>query len=411
MRNIESETTKRNFEHFKNTPEWEIRQEKERKLVPLDPHSLDRFKPFAYPLEQLYLSHPNDEFSLRLRAYCLQTGTEYTATLKDRGKPGKSGLHRLEVETEINKSAYEYFERLSIYPRLKKLRAEISNGVIVDFMDQFDAPLVEIDEGSDTSLLSGVALEDHSHNPLFLNESIAHRSQLVETLKPSDETIDQFAERIALQFETYYMAGISKVAIGISGMSGSGKSTAAQAIQQVLNERYGDEFTPVVVSTDDYHHGKNWLEKTYGAPWLNWDDPRVYNTKQMSEDLQAYLAGEPLLKRHFDFIKEEVVIDEVIPPRPFVLIEGLYADSADFEKLRWAHFEVPASPAVSIGRDVRRLVVENRANGVFGSPEERLRYQIETAYPTYLETRQNPRNRVFRSWLDRSRLVARPSSN
>ncbi len=408
MIDIERTTTAKNIELFKNSPEWLKRQERELKLTPRDNRALDYLLPYAEPIEQIYMSHPSDEFSLRLRATATPRGTEYTAALKDRGELQDGRLSRLEIETPINQIAYDYYASSSIYPRLKKHRAHIGKDVTVDFIDCFPYPVVEVESPDAISDLHDIEYDDHTGDDNRVNEQIAYgwrRLSESEALFGKAETESHLAERIADEFATYYRAGLPNVVIGLSGMSGSGKSTVATAAQELMRERYGEEFEPVIISTDDYHRGKKWLEATYGAPWTNWDDPRVYNTAQMAEDLRRFATGEPLLRQHFDFISEEVVIDEVIQPKPFVIIEGLFADSKDLRDIRSAHFDMPVSPATSIGRDLRRLVIEGRANGVFGSPEERLRYQLETALPTYIETRQHPKNRLFRGWIDASRLI------
>jgi hypothetical protein len=177
-------------------------------------------------------------------------------------------------------------------------------------------------------------------------------------------------------------------------MAGSGKSSAAREVQARLEAKLGAEYRPVVISTDDYHRGKKWLEATYGAPWENWDDPRVYHTQELADDLSRLAAGEPILRRHFDFQSEEVVYDDIIEPSPFVIVEGLYAGSRDLEAVRTLHYDMPVGPATSIGRDARRLIIEGRANGSIGTPEERVRYQVEVALPTYM-AQERPKGNSF----------------
>jgi len=233
-----------------------------------------------------------------------------------------------------------------------------------------------------------------------------YRSHLLE--KSTIETEQQLVNHVVENFETYYKAGLNYVVIGLSGMSGSGKSTLAREVRRIMSEKYGEQFAPVILSTDDYHRGRKYLESTYGAPWQNWDDPRVYNTQELAEDLKAFGRGERIIKKHFDFDIEEPALDDIIEPRPFVLVEGLFADSPDLDGIRHAHFEVPVSPVTALGRDIRRLV-SKRANNEFSNPEARLKYQLETGLPTYIESRSRPRNFLFRSLLDASRLVEKPS--
>ena len=191
-----------------------------------------------------------------------------------------------------------------------------------------------------------------------------------------------------------YVTGKKQVVTGLTGMSGAGKTTVTKAISEKMKALIGEDYAPLVVSTDDYHFGKAYLEKAYGAPWTEWDDPRTYNTAELASDLVLMAEGQSLIRRHFDFTTEEPVFDNEVPPAAFVIIEGLYAGSKDLEDVRDLHFNLPTSVATSIGRDIRRLVIENRANRVFPTPESRLKYQLETALPLFLEQEQ-PRKKGF----------------
>lgn len=166
----------------------------------------------------------------------------------------------------------------------------------------------------------------------------------------------------------------------------------AVPIEQSMLNAYGEEFAPLVISTDDYHFGKTHLDSTHGAPWTEWDDPRTYNTAELARDLEGLKQGASLIRRHFSFETEEPVFDDETVGSPFVLIEGLYAGSKDLAEVRDLHFELPTGIATGIGRDIRRLIVENRANRAFPTPESRLRYQIETALPLYLAQERPSRN-------------------
>jgi hypothetical protein len=65
---LENELTMKNVERARNNTELERYNETEHKLTPLSPSLLiDQFKATAIPVEQLYLSAPSDEFSLRVR--------------------------------------------------------------------------------------------------------------------------------------------------------------------------------------------------------------------------------------------------------------------------------------------------------------------------------------------------------
>ena len=86
---------------------------------------------------------------------------------------------------------------------------------------------------------------------------------------------------------------------------------------------------------------------------------------------------------------EEIVVDGTQSPSPFVIIEGIVAGGPDLQHVRDLHFCVPTPVATTVGRDILRLIHSDRPNNSIASPEERLRYQLETAIPTY-EAQQRP---------------------
>ncbi|HEY8886773.1 MAG TPA: hypothetical protein VIM31_04750 [Candidatus Microsaccharimonas sp.] len=394
---VEKEITMNNVEQARNNPEFQKRREREQTLVATSPELLDVFRPSATAYEGVYLSHPDEEFSLRVRATYGQDGPRYSAALKDEGEMVGEALDRLEISTEISEETYQRYAHDPQFPTVKFLRAEPLPGLSIDFIEGIGVPQVEYESLVDdpepafvTLLKNG--LIDMSNEKSVRKEVIAHSLHGNEALTPAGETLEDFAHRVFNDMIATYTLGYKQVVVGLSGMSGSGKSTAVRALQERFSETFGKEFAPVVLSSDDYHRGKKWLESTYGAPWTNWDDPRVYHTAELAEDIARLADNQPILRKHFDFATEEVVYDEEIQPQPFVIIEGLFAGSKDLKEVRHLHYEVPTGIATSIGRDVRRLVLENRANGSIATPEARLRYQLETALPTYLDQERPQRN-------------------
>ena len=108
--------------------------ETERKFIPVFPESLESFRAESRPIEQFYLSHSSEPFSLRLRETFDQNGTlNYEATLKDDGVIGPGGITRLEVTAPISEQLYHYYLSKDS-PLIRKLRAEPRPGIIIDFM-------------------------------------------------------------------------------------------------------------------------------------------------------------------------------------------------------------------------------------------------------------------------------------
>ncbi len=392
---VENELNLQNVELARNNPEFARRQESEKKLVPINPELFNQYKDMAIPIDQTYLSRVGEEFSLRVRKS--PKGDGYTATLKDEGVIYKGMKKRLQVETSISQAAYEFYSQNPNFWPLKQLRAPMAENMTIDFIEGDSLMIIEPETDDMDELEALMAslegmVEDRTDDPTLNKEYIAHRLAGTEKDIYSPESLEHFSHRLAAEMVSNYTAGRNQVVLGLTGMSGSGKTTVTKAIQEIITEAFGEQFKPIVVSTDDYHRGKKWLEATYGAPWTEWDDPRVYNTPELAFDLEKLAEGLPLLRRHFDFDKEETVFDEEVQPSPFVIVEGLYAGSKDLNDVRNLHYELPTGIATSIGRDVRRLVIEHRANRAFPTPESRLKYQIETALPLYLSQERPHRN-------------------
>lgn len=393
---LENEITRKNVELAKSNPELLNRHEHEVKLVPTTPEAFQEYRETATPIEQSMINAYGEEFELRVRCTYQPEGNIYTATLKDHGEIKDDYLDRLEVETEITKEAYDYYAKQERFPTLRQLRAPVTDSLTIDFIEGEALPILELETrdplqreailrslGNSVTNLSGEY--DVSKNYL------AHKHTSFEyTYNP--EQLEVLADRIAREMVAQYVSGKNTVVVGLTGMSGSGKTTVTRFIHEAIVERFGEDFAPLVLSTDDYHFGKTHLDATYGAPWTEWDDPRTYNTAELAQDIHRLKQGQGLIRRHFSFETEEPVFDNETTGSPFVLIEGLYAGSKDLTSVRDLHFELPTGAATSIGRDIRRLFVENRANRAFPDPESRLRYQIETALPLYLAQERPGRN-------------------
>lgn len=418
---VEKELTQKNVERARSHVEFEKRAEVEKKLVPSHPELLvSLFKPASYPVEQIYLNETADEeFSVRVRASYKPEGTVYTATAKDPGEIIMGTLRRTEIEKSISKEAFEFYANRNL-PRVRKLRTDVMDGVSVDFFDDPDYPIViEVEHAEPEERMrlielikstTGSDLIDQTDNPALRNEAIALRaSGPMEQEKPR-ETLDEFSTRVVKEMLAHYAIGKRHVVVGLTGMSGSGKTTVTKALQEQIVELYGEAYRPIIISTDDYHRGKTALELAYGAPYTEWDSPNTYDTKALARDLETLKLGEPIVRRHFSFETEEPVIDRPIQPSPFVIIEGLYAGSKDLNESRDLHFELPTGLATCIGRDIRRLIIEGRANRAFPTPEARLAHLIENAIPTYLaqgRPERKPFNASARILPERAHLLER----
>lgn len=364
--------------------------EVERKFLALDSAVFDQYRPVADHITQLYLSHPDDEYSLRLRQVTSPGGeVSYSATVKDRGIITPEGVSRMEIETEISKATFEHYDQKRL-PRLYKDRVEICNGVTIDWIDGNDAPIIEIERGQSPeflSLFSNDLLDRTGHDDVD-NERLAH-AIFDDTLERSPVITP---EQIVDDIVAFRSVGQHRIVVGIGGRSGSGKSTLAREVQAAIaaHPELGDHAN--LVSTDDYHVGRSYLETTYGAPWTNWEDARVYNTQLLAQDIDLWREGQPITQRHFDFATEEPVFGEPLPDSSILIVEGIHAGSRDLANQRQIFYEVTTPLSTSLGRDLKRLLATDRNQAAMKSPEERLRYILEIGEPTYETVDRAPRN-------------------
>jgi uridine kinase len=203
------------------------------------------------------------------------------------------------------------------------------------------------------------------------------------------------AENIAEEILAYRRAGMKQLVVGISGRSGSGKSTVAKQVAGLLRNSARGRSASTILTTDNYHRGRNYLREKLRGPVTNWDEADVYDTKALAFDVWNLQHGEPIEHRKFSFRTQEPYVDGMIHSEDVIIIEGIHAGSPDLDKVRQLHFNLRTPLATSIGRDLERIRKTTRANDSIGSPEKRLRYQLEYAEPTFqtIESSVPKRNR------------------
>lgn len=105
------------------------------------------------------------------------------------------------------------------------------------------------------------------------------------------------------------------IIIGISGGSGSGKSTVALG----LKEHYGDRLT--VVHYDDYY--KN-VEEGVDATDVNFDHPDQVDRELFRKDIIKLSQGSTINKPMYDFATHSCVGYEDVEPNDIILIDGIF---------------------------------------------------------------------------------------
>ncbi|NCB02386.1 MAG: uridine kinase [Spirochaetia bacterium] len=104
--------------------------------------------------------------------------------------------------------------------------------------------------------------------------------------------------------------------IGITGGSGSGKSTIVRKISEVVSEF-------VFIPQDNYYHSASYISNENITAY-NFDHPDAFDTDLLYQHLKDLKRGKPIDMPQYDFVhhrrKEEMV---TLQAKPLVIIEGL----------------------------------------------------------------------------------------
>ncbi len=104
--------------------------------------------------------------------------------------------------------------------------------------------------------------------------------------------------------------------IGITGGSGSGKSTIVRKISEVCSDF-------VFIAQDNYYRSASFISNE-NITAFNFDHPDAFDTELLHKHLTSLKRGESIEMPQYDFVhhrrKDETVS---VAPRPLVIIEGL----------------------------------------------------------------------------------------
>ncbi len=104
--------------------------------------------------------------------------------------------------------------------------------------------------------------------------------------------------------------------IGITGGSGSGKSTIVRKISEVVNDF-------VFIPQDNYYHSAEFVSNE-NITMYNFDHPDAFDTKLLYRHLSDLKAGKSIEMPLYDFVKHKRKDESIhVEPRPLVIIEGL----------------------------------------------------------------------------------------
>lgn len=373
----------KNIEQFYN--------ETEKTYIPRDPALLDRFLDHtAKSIQQPYLSHPSEQFSLRLRHTGSKKGTKIDTTLKSRGEIVTDGLSRDEFTAPITLSRYGYYRDFDL-PAVRKRRSSPLDAIDVDFYADGYRHIESEDPVAWNRFLDefGFSADDFIDvtGEIFTdNEWRAHQSYRREhggheALVPYREFETEIALDSILQYAKSRLQ-ISRARIPvvrIYGRSGSGKSYYLDQLRARLSEQ---GVPSNVISTDNYNIGITEMTRRNGGEHpTDFEDVAIYNLPAVEKDVMSWLRGDSIRERTFDFETSEPVVRSHLPAPQngsVLFVEGLWARHSAFDHADLS-FEVETPMATCIGRRILRDVVSRPEF----SPEANLGYYVEHVEPSY----------------------------
>lgn len=155
-----------------------------------------------------------------------------------------------------------------------------------------------------------------------------------------------------------------KYVIGITGLSGSGKTYFIERIKEKLQEKVA------VISFDDYYKPLHEQKKDENDI-TNFDLPEALYHQQFHEDLLRLMEDKPVLLKKYNFenydAPERV---DIIEPAPVIIAEGLFVfDFPEIDNLLSCRIFIEADMQLSLNRRLDRDLRER------GIPRERSLYQ------------------------------------
>lgn len=166
--------------------------------------------------------------------------------------------------------------------------------------------------------------------------------------------------------------------IGISGGSGSGKTTIIRALEKEFSES-----ELCVISQDDYYKPRNEQAKDDKGV-VNFDRPECFEVDAFRQDLDRLIAGEVVNRQEYTFNNDlKTPETKTFRPAPVILVEGLFVfyytsikETLDIKVFIEAH------DALKIKRRILRDQIER--NYPLEDVLYRYEYHVIPAYNNYI---------------------------
>jgi uridine kinase len=147
-----------------------------------------------------------------------------------------------------------------------------------------------------------------------------------------------------------------RVTLGISGGTGSGKTTISEEITRALGPEHA-----VIIHQDSYYLDRSLLPVD-DRDRINFDHPSAFDWKLFKRQVRALQQGKPIDKPIYNFHTHSRMPETTrVEPRPVLLIEGILVfDDPDLRKMMDIKVYVDADADV---RFIRRMDRDVRERG------------------------------------------------
>lgn len=151
-----------------------------------------------------------------------------------------------------------------------------------------------------------------THHPYSLNQPLDHSSDRIREIAQQIRAAPKHRKR--------------PFVIAVCGGSCSGKSTH---LARLLSKALGKE----ECSTVELDHFQNLPDPQNLDPTYRWDHPSVYRIPEVAELLWRLKNGQSIEYPVYDFATQAVTRFRTIEPRPYLIVEGLYAATGPLQEL------------------------------------------------------------------------------
>ena len=167
-----------------------------------------------------------------------------------------------------------------------------------------------------------------------------------------------------------------RVALGVAGGTGSGKTTVAHAILESVGRS-----RMAFLSQDSYYKDVEW-GRDHDLLRHNFDHPESLDNDLLAEHIAALKEGRAIDVPVYDFVRHRRTAEtQRVEPRPVILVEGilLYVEP---RLRRQLDFKIFVDTDADV-RFIRRLQRDLRERG--RTVEDVMRQYMETVRPMHLE--------------------------